>query len=185
MQEKGRRLLLAFYYFIRHLTQKKLKELNITIEALQGCLAKSMLALEALICFSRSFRLSAFLRAPVFFLGIFHFLGKKHLSRLVCPVFSIQNTWLFFSIFINESIKMLRCKLVELLDLQWPFLATGPKMVIDYYTHQQPITTTVSKLGKATLVLKIRYKPLGQKSKHRMKINCLTEIKGITQYIIQ
>lgn len=31
-----------------------------------------MLAFEALICFSRSRRFSAFLRAPVFFLGIFH-----------------------------------------------------------------------------------------------------------------
>lgn len=49
-----------------------------TIEALQGCLAKSMLALEARICFSRSRRFSAFLRAPVFFLGIFRYLwGKK------------------------------------------------------------------------------------------------------------
>lgn len=48
-----------------------------TIEALQGCLAKSMFALEALICFSRSRRFSAFLRAPVFFLGIFHCLWEE------------------------------------------------------------------------------------------------------------
>lgn len=36
-----------------------------------------MLAFEALICFSRSRRFSAFLRAPVFFLGIFHRLWDR------------------------------------------------------------------------------------------------------------
>lgn len=66
-----------------------------TIEALQGCLAKSMLALEALICFSRSRRFSAFLRAPVFFLGIFHGLwGEK--NRFVMNAHKIMygTTWI-------------------------------------------------------------------------------------------
>lgn len=43
----------------------------ITIDALHGCLAKSMVLLDALSCFSRSRRFSAFFLAPVFFLGIF------------------------------------------------------------------------------------------------------------------
>lgn len=37
---------------------------------LQGCLATSTCSRLARICFSRSFRFSAFFRAPVFFLGI-------------------------------------------------------------------------------------------------------------------
>lgn len=48
-----------------------------TIEALHGCLAKSIVLLDALSCFSRSRRFSAFFLAPVFFLGIFPFYTKR------------------------------------------------------------------------------------------------------------
>lgn len=66
-----------------------------TIEALQGCLAKSMLALEALICFSRSRRFSAFLRAPVFFLGIFHCLSdRKRFAMNACKT-RHGSTWIY------------------------------------------------------------------------------------------
>lgn len=41
-----------------------------TMDELQGCLATSTCSLLARFCFSRSFRFSAFLRAPVFFFGI-------------------------------------------------------------------------------------------------------------------
>lgn len=41
-----------------------------TMAELHGCLATSTCSLLARLCFSRSFRLSAFLRAPVFFFGI-------------------------------------------------------------------------------------------------------------------
>lgn len=54
-------------YIVFQLRTKK----PITIDALHGCLAKSMVLLDALSCFSRSRRFSAFFLAPVFFLGIF------------------------------------------------------------------------------------------------------------------
>lgn len=40
-------------------------------EALHGCLARSTVLLDALSCFSRSRRFSAFFLAPVFFFGMF------------------------------------------------------------------------------------------------------------------
>lgn len=56
------------YLLYNYLTIKRQK--RFTMEALHGCLAKSMVLLEALNCFSRSRRFSAFFLAPVFFLGI-------------------------------------------------------------------------------------------------------------------
>lgn len=53
---------LAFFHYQRQRQH--------TMLTLQGCLATSTWSRLARICFSRSLRFSAFLRAPVFFLGI-------------------------------------------------------------------------------------------------------------------
>lgn len=77
---------------IEFFTYQLIPKKAVTIEALHGCLAKSMVLLDALSCFSRSLRFSAFFLAPVFFLGIFPPFYTREQRRYNCLIaFAILN----------------------------------------------------------------------------------------------
>lgn len=73
--------LTVWYYLVLPSSHLLFFQRALTMEALQGCLAKSTVLLDALSCFSRSRRFSAFFLAPVFFFGIFP--SKREKSKAV------------------------------------------------------------------------------------------------------
>lgn len=78
----------------------------LTMLTLQGCFATSTCSRFARVCFSLSLRLSAFLRAPVFFLGISSVMYPVRFSLSYLQTRSqVKWCWYFKKIYINKKIK--------------------------------------------------------------------------------